>query len=132
MYRYIGNRLVGAIVTIWVVITLVFVLARMTGDPVKLFADPYATQQDIKGLRQRMGLDAPIPKQYAIYLGDIVHGNFGRSLRFRKSALDMYSARLPATLKLLVVAALVSIGIGVPIGTLSGVSPNGLFDRTAK
>jgi peptide/nickel transport system permease protein len=132
MYRYIANRLVGALVTVWLVSTVVFVLIRLSGDPVALFAPTSATPADIEQLRHDFGLVGSIPHQYVVFLGNAARGDFGNSLRFRQPALDMYKTRLPATLKLMAVALTVTIAIGIPVGTIAGMQPNGLFDRTAK
>ena len=132
MYRYIFNRLIGAAVTIWLVTTLVFMLVRLSGDPIALFADPYMSENDIQALRQELGIDAPVLEQYGIYVSNTLRGDFGTSLRFKEPALDLYLSRLPNTLKLVAVALVVSVGVGIPVGTLAGVGPNGLFDHTAK
>lgn len=132
MYRYIANRLVGAAVTIWLVSTVVFVLVRLSGDPVALFAPTTATPDDIAQLRRDFGLVGSVPHQYAVFLSNAAHGDFGNSLRFRQPALEMYKTRLPNTLKLMAVALLVTIGIGIPVGTIAGMQPNGWFDRSAK
>jgi peptide/nickel transport system permease protein len=132
MYRYIFNRLIGAVVTVWLVTTLVFLLVRLSGDPIALFADPYMSKDDVEALREELGIDAPVIQQYGIFVGNTLRGDFGLSLRFKEPALDLYLTRLPNTLKLMAVALVVSVGVGIPVGTLAGVGPNGLFDRTAK
>src|SRR5215211_6017490 len=132
MYRYIFNRLVGAAVTIWLVTTLVFVLVRLSGDPIALFADPYMSENDIQALQKELGIDAPVLVQYGIFVRNTLQGDFGTSLRYKEPALDMYRSRLPNTLKLMAVALVIAVGIGILVGTLAGVRPNGRFDRTAK
>ena len=132
MYVYIFNRLVGASVTVLLVLTLVFFLVRLSGDPVELMADPYFEEDDLQALRVELGLDGSIAEQYVKFLGNAARGDFGESIRFRKPALDLYLERMPATLKLMVFGVFFSIGLGIPIGMIAGVNPNGRVDGVVK
>jgi peptide/nickel transport system permease protein len=132
MAAYIASRLVGGILTVLIVMSLVFGLVRASGDPVALMADPYMTDEDIEVLRQDLGLDDPAPIQYVKYMGNLLAGDFGDSIRFRQPAFDLYLDRLPATLKLMGVATAISLLVGVPIGLAAGMRPGGFVDRFAK
>lgn len=132
MYVYIFNRLVGGLVTVLLVLTLVFFLVRLSGDPVVLMADPYFEEEDLQALRVKLGLDGTVAEQYVIFLRSVAQGDFGDSIRFREPALDLYLERMPATLKLVGFAVFFSIGLGIPIGLIAGVSPNGRFDKVVK
>lgn len=132
MYIYIFNRLVGAAVTIFLVLTLVFFLVRLSGDPVALMADPYFEEDDIQALREELGLDGTVAEQYVIFIGSVARGDFGDSIRFREPALNLYLERMPATLKLMVFGVLFAIGLGIPIGVIAGVSPGSRIDGVAR
>lgn len=132
MAAYVVSRLIGGILTVLIVMTLVFALVRASGDPVTLMADPYMTDEDIELLRADLGLDDPAPVQYVKYMGNLIQGDFGDSIRFRQPALDLYLDRLPATLKLMGVATAIALLVGVPIGLAAGMRPSGFVDRFAK
>lgn len=132
MYVYIFNRLVGAAVTVFLVLTLVFFLVRLSGDPVALMADPYFDEDDIQALREDLGLDGTVAEQYLVFLGNVVRGDFGNSIRFREPALNLYLDRMPATLKLMVFGVFFAIGLGIPIGVIAGVSPGSRIDGVAR
>ncbi|WP_102224583.1 ABC transporter permease [Acidimangrovimonas sediminis] len=133
MARYIGQRVLVALVLIWLVSTLVFmVLHLVPGDPAELLLasgntapDPQAVAQ----LRTEMGLDRPLMVQYASYLAGIVHGDFGVSLRDGTPVAQQLMLRLPRTLELVVAATLIASVLGIPLGTLAAIRGGGLADR---
>src|SRR5437773_1916239 len=96
-----------------------FVMTRLTGDPLDVLLDARATEDDRKAMASVLGLDRPLPVQYAIYLGHAVLGNFGDSFKTRRPALTMVMERLPLTLELGTTAFLVSLVIAVPIGVVT-------------
>lgn len=132
MTSYLLSRLVGGILTVLFVMSLVFALVRFSGDPVALMADPYMTEADIASLKSELGLDDPVPVQYIRYMGNLATGDFGQSIRFREPAFDLYLERLPATLRLVLVATFISLVISIPIGLAAGMRPGGYVDRFAK
>ncbi|HWL27479.1 MAG TPA: ABC transporter permease, partial [Burkholderiaceae bacterium] len=91
---------------------LIFVIARVTGDPISYLAPEDATEQELAEVRARLGLDKPIYVQYARYVGDALQGDFGNSLRYNRPAFEMVLQRLPATIQLSLVAFLVSTVLG--------------------
>jgi peptide/nickel transport system permease protein len=119
MARYIVIRLVQAIVTIWAVLSLTFVLAHMAGDPSALLLPPESSPAAIAAYRHAIGLDRPLGVQYLTFLGDASHFDFGNSLRGGGPALDFVTARLPATLELagvsLAVSLVLALGLGLTI-----------------
>ncbi|MBI3079065.1 MAG: ABC transporter permease [Deltaproteobacteria bacterium] len=99
------------------------------GDPVRLLLPDEATQEDIDRTRREWGLDRPLPVQYWQFLVRAIQGDFGRSLRFGEPVLKLLIERLPATIELALLSLCVSIGIAIPIGILSAVRHNSLWDH---
>jgi len=119
MGRYILKRLWRALITLIVISMLIFVIARVTGDPISYLAPEDATEQELAEVRARLGLDKPIYVQYARYVGDALQGDFGNSLRYNRPAFEMVLQRLPATIQLSLVAFLVSTVLGIMMGVLA-------------
>ncbi|MCL5961399.1 MAG: ABC transporter permease, partial [Chloroflexi bacterium] len=129
MQRYIVRRLIQAFVTLILVSLIVFVLGRLTGDPVALLLTEYSTQEDRIELTKQLGLDKPLPEQYAVFLANAVRGDLGRSIRGDRSpALGMVLERLPASVQLAGLSVIVSLLIGIPLGVLSAVRKGSLLD----
>ena len=85
MIRYISLRLLLAIPALWLILTMVFLLAHIVpGDPVQQMLGEGARAEDLQQLRHALGLDLPIPVQYGHYLAGVVHGNLGESFRFQQ------------------------------------------------
>jgi peptide/nickel transport system permease protein len=121
MARFVIIRILQAIVTLIVISMVVFALARASGDPVMLMAPAMATLEDIEAVRQHLGLDKPIYEQYWIFLENVIHGDFGKSIISRRNVSTMIVERLPNTISLgftaIVVGILVSIVLGVRAAT---------------
>jgi len=99
------------------------------GDPVELMLPPDATQQDVIEMRAALGLDKSFIVQYQKFLINAAHGNLGNSFIYGQPALDIVFERMPATLELAVIAMLLSIIIGVPLGIISSIKPNSIVSR---
>jgi peptide/nickel transport system permease protein len=132
MSRYFLQRVAQALITIWIVSVVIFVLARLSGDPITLLAPQEATKTEVEALRKSYGLDQSWLQQYGIFIGNAAHGDFGRSVRFNEPAADLVRERLPASLKLAAVAMAISLTLGLTVGTVSGMRPGGLIDRFGK
>ncbi len=103
--RYLLNRLLWTLPTLLGVALIVFVLMRIVpGDPVAMMLPPGATAEDVTRLRALHGLDAPVAKQFMIWAGEVLRGNFGESISLRDSVLALVLSRLPATLELVMFA----------------------------
>ena len=117
MLRFFLIRLAWAALTLFVVLSFVFVLARLTGDPVRLMLPDQATQAQVDAMRHALGLDRPMLVQYVDFVGHAARGDIGASLRQRRPALALVMERLPATLELAVPSAaigfLVALGLAV-------------------
>ena len=120
MTRYISLRLVYSLPALWLIVTMVFLLAHIVpGDPVQQMLGEGATASDLIQLRHALGLDQTIPVQYGRYLGGVVRGNLGESFRFQQPVLHVVIEHYPATLELAFAALLVCCAIGIPAGLLA-------------
>ena len=131
MTRFLIRRLLRTVVVVWGVVTVVFVVTRLSGDPIGLLVAPDTPPEEIQRLRDRKGLNDPIPVQYAIFLRDVVRGDFGTSLRYGRDALDVVVERIPTTLQIAFAAFALAAAVALPIGVLSAVRPNSLIDNVA-
>jgi ABC-type dipeptide/oligopeptide/nickel transport system permease component len=132
MLNYILKRLGQSALTVFLVIALIFTVVRAIGDPTHLMLPPEATEADRAVLREQMGLDRPLPVQFASFVVDLAHGDFGTSYRFARPALGVVAEALLPTLILAVAALAVAVLIGLPLGIASALWPNGMADQFAK
>ena len=132
MTRYLAGRLAQTMLSMLVVISIVFVLTRLSGNPVDLLLDANATEQDHKILMHHLGLDQPLAVQYLIYVKNIALGDFGNSVLTRRPVTEHIWERLPATAELGFVAMLLSVLIGVPLGMYSAVRRGSALDSGAR
>ena len=123
MLKYIVKRFVQMIVVLFVVSILVFMLTNFIGDPVDMLVPENATVEQVESARARLGLDKPLPVQYGIFLRDVLHGNFGKSYTYGKPAMGLIMERMPATLELVAIAALLVLLIAIPLGVYAGAYP---------
>ena len=125
MTSYILRRLLQMIPVIFGITLIVFVLVRVSGDPVVLLLPEEATREQIDQLREALGLDRSIPEQYLIYMRDLIRGDFGTSLRYsNQAALPIVLERLPATLQLTLAALLVAVVVSFPAGIIAATNRN--------
>lgn len=121
MSGFLIRRVIQAGIALFGVVTLVFFLQRLTGDPVLLLVPQGATQADIDVMRTALGFDRPLYIQYFSFLADLAHFDLGRSYVQNLPVVDIISSRVPYTLELAAGALVVAIGIGVPVGILIAV-----------
>ncbi len=120
MIRYISIRLLFALPALWLILTMVFLLAHIVpGDPVAQMLGEGARAEDLTQLRHALGLDLPLPVQYGRYLSRVLHGNLGESFRFQQPVLKVVAEHYPATLELALVALSICALIGIPAGVLA-------------
>lgn len=130
MIRYVGLRLLFALPALWLIVTMVFLLAHIVpGDPVQQMLGEGARAEDLQQLRHALGLDLPVPAQYGRYMGGILHGNLGESFRFQQPVLRVILSHYPATLELAIVALFVCAAIGIPAGMLAAQRRGTATDR---
>ena len=126
--KYFLKSILKTIPVLLLITLIVFLLMRVTGDPVSLMLPETATEEERDSLREALGFNEPLPVQYLTYLGDLVQGNFGDSFRYNTDALALILERLPATLELAIASMVIAIIISVPLGILSAVKRNSFFD----
>jgi peptide/nickel transport system permease protein len=127
--RFLAYRLLRMLVAMWCVVTVVFIVMRLSGDPVPLLLPPDAPIAEMERLRHEMGLDRPIPVQYGVFVNQAIRGDFGRSIHFRTSALAVVWERVPATLELAFASFLCAIVVAIPAGILSAVKRGSTYDN---
>ena len=129
MARYLASRLLQAAVTTFGVMTIVFVVMRLSGDPVLLLVPEGASRELIETLRRDLGFDQPIWRQYLAFLGDLTRLDLGSSVVQRVPAWDILASRIPYTLWLAGAALLVAVGVGIPAGVAMAVWRGRWFER---
>ena len=100
MVRYLVGRMLQTVLSMLVVISIVFVLTRLSGNPVHLLLDVNASERDQEILTHHLGLDKPLPVQYGLYVEHIALGDFGKSVLTRRPVTEHIWERLPATVEL--------------------------------
>lgn len=127
MIPYLLRRLLQSIFVVWGAVTIVFIVVRaVPGDPASLLLGPSATHAEVERAQQAMGLNDPLTVQYLRFLVDVVHLNFGQSSRLGEPAMAAVLSRLPATLSLALVAMLITLVIGFPLGVWSARRPRNI------
>ena len=116
MLRALPARLGEAVIAIWGVVTIVFVVSRLLGDPAVLLLPVGATPEQLQELRVSLGLDQSLPAQYGQFLLQLLHGQFGQSFQFMRPALTVVLERVPATMAL----AGSALALGVLVGGAAG------------
>ncbi len=133
MARYALRRVLQAIPILFILSVLLFAMVRAApGGPLSTaYRNPNVTKEQIDILKKQLGLDKPLPVQYVKWLGDMLQGNMGDSIKFRRPVSEMIAERIPNTLVLVGVSFLVTLIIALPVGILSARKPYSLFDYTA-
>lgn len=121
MSSFFVQRVFQAVIAIFGVMTLVFFLQRLSGDPTLLLVPQTATKADIEAMRVALGFDRPLAVQYLEFLGNLVQFDLGRSYVQNVPVIDLILSRLPYTLMLAGGALAVAFGIGIPFGVLMAV-----------
>lgn len=128
MSRYILRRLFQGVLTFLGISVIVFVLGRMTGDPVLLLVPETATEAQKQEVRQSLGLADPMPVQYWRFISGAVRGDFGRSFITRQTVGDMLAAALPNTLVLAFTSFALAVLLSIPIGIFVALKRNTVWD----
>jgi peptide/nickel transport system permease protein len=129
MLRFIGGRLLGTVPVLLILSVGVFLMLHLTpGDPVQIMLGQDADPQSIAALRSELGLDQPLPVQYARWLGNVVRGDLGRSIRTHQPVMEAIVTRLPVTIELSLVSLIISLAIGLPAGVLAASRRNTSVD----
>ncbi|WP_457587075.1 ABC transporter permease [Ensifer canadensis] len=132
MIRYILQRLFGMIVVMALVVTIVFVIVRVTpGDPAAVMLGPEATQQDIAELRTKLGLDQALGLQYVYYIGQLLQGDLGQSIFLNQPVTSALAERAEPTFFLTLFSILIASGIALPIGIYAAYRRGSFVDQAA-
>ena len=132
MQRYVIMRVGWAIIALWAVSILVFGLARITGSPTDTLLSFEATDEQRELMEAYWGLDKSLPEQYGVFIGNIFKGDLGDSFKWRQPVTDLVRDRFPNTIILAVLAVVLATLIAVPLGVLSAVHRNTIFDTLGK
>ena len=129
---YIARRLAALVPTLLVVSVLIFSLQQLLpGDPALALAGEEHDAQVVAAIRAKYHLDKPVAVQYAIWLGNVVHGDFGQSLRNRIPVSELLASKLPVTMELAGCSMLIALLLGIPAGVLSATRKGTPIDVTA-
>jgi peptide/nickel transport system permease protein len=128
MQRFLIGRLLQALGVLFVVSVITFVLIHAAPGGPAILLQPDLTREQMREMRAELGLEDPIPIQYARWLGNLAQGKLGRSLSQGLPVDVLIVERLPATLLLSGAALLLTLGLGIPLGVISAVKRNGLID----
>jgi peptide/nickel transport system permease protein len=133
MFNYALRRILQSIPILFILSILLFTLVRAApGGPLATaYRNPNVTKQQIEILKKQLGLDKPLPIQYINWLGDMLSGNMGDSIKFRRPVSEMIAERIPNTLILVGVSFVITLLIALPVGIISARKPYSLFDYTA-
>ena len=132
MQRYIVIRIFQAIITLVILSLAVFLSVHLTGDPALYLLGPEAGLLEYEQIKKNMGLDKPLPVQYGLFLSRVLQGDFGISHITGRSARAVLLERFPATLQLAGVAFVLTVIVGIPLGVLSAVKRDSIFDQIGK
>jgi peptide/nickel transport system permease protein len=133
MFNYAVRRVLQSIPILFILSILLFALVRSApGGPLATaYRNPNVTKEQIEILKKQLGLDKPLPVQYVNWMGDILQGDMGDSIKFRRPVSEMIMERIPNTLILVGVSFVVTLIIAIPVGIISARRPYSLFDYTA-
>ena len=130
MIVYLVRRFGQSLLAIAAMAVLVFLGVYAIGNPVDILINPEATQADIIATTERLGLDRPLYEQFGIFVWNALQGDLGDSFVYGRPALEIILERLPATMELALVALIISVGFGVPLGVWAGLKPDSIAGRT--
>lgn len=130
--RFVIERLMQALLTMLLLSVIVFGLSRLSGDPVNLMAPMEASAEDIQRIRVSLGLDKPLVVQYWYFVTNALQGDFGRSIKWDRSAAEMLLERFPATIWLSLASMALGLALALPVGIWSAVRRDTWFDDGGK
>src|SRR5687768_957422 len=129
MWSYIGRRSVQAVFTLLIITVLCFLLTRFSGDPIAQYAaNPRMSAEDKAALRERLGLNQPLPVQYFKWLGLALQGDLGNSFFSKQPVAEMIITRLPNTLIVIFSTEIITVSIALFLGIISAVQQYCLID----
>lgn len=131
MASYLIKRILATIPVMLFVAIFIFMLLRLTpGDPAAMLAGDFATDAQLKEIRENLGLDQPIWKQFGLWIGDMLRMEFGQSFYYKKPVAELIAHRIEPTLSLSLLTITLTVLIAVPMGTIAAYKQGSWFDRT--
>jgi peptide/nickel transport system permease protein len=131
MQRYVCKRIFQSLLTLFVLSMLIFIVCRLTGDPLVLMLPDDASPEDVAQLRTALGLERPLPVQYWLFLKSALQGDFGRSIKGQVPVLDLIKERLPNSIRLALVSLLITVILAFPLGVMAAVKKGTVVDTLA-
>jgi peptide/nickel transport system permease protein len=132
-YSFLGQRILQTIpVLLGITIITFFLLRLIPGDPARQILGQHYTPKAGAELRKQLGLDEPLWDQYGLFMRRLAHGDLGDSINYQQPARTVIFQRLPATLFLVAYAAILAALISIPVGVLSALRKDGVFDQVAR
>jgi peptide/nickel transport system permease protein len=133
MRGFLLRRLLHAVIVVWGVVTVVFFLVRLTGDPAAFLVDQAATRDEVAAVQRQLGLDRPWLVQYLDFLAAVPRGDFGTSIRERRPAMAMVFQHFwPATVQLAAAAIVLSTALAIPLGIVSATRKDRVADHASR
>jgi peptide/nickel transport system permease protein len=132
MQRFLIRRFIMMIITLIAVSMIIFIMARVGGDPRVLLLDDHASKDQWERLGKELGLDKPYYHQYAVFIGNVFRGDFGESIKHRKPVMSVISTRIWPTVQLGGGAFILALLVGIPIGVLSAVMRGTPLDQLGR
>ena len=132
LLSFLRKRLITSLIAVFIVTVVIFVLARLQGDPRTLYTDENLSKETYDALGAELGLDKPLVYQYFIFIRKVAVGDLGKSIHQHLPVFDIVLARLPATAKLAAAGFLFSVAVGVPLGVLSAVKRGSGWDLAGR
>ena len=130
MIGFVAKRLLQSVIVMLTVALIAFALFRYVGDPINNMVGQDTTIEQRQELRQRLGLNDPFVVQFARFVGDAAQGRFGFSYQHRRPVSELIAERMPATLELAFVSAVLALGVGIPMGVYTALRRKGLLSRS--
>lgn len=131
--NFLRKRFIHMIPVLFGIVLVVFLMVRLIpGDPARIMLGTHATPERLTELRAELGLDEPIWRQFLLFMGNVVQGDLGISLVYRRSVFDVILDRLPPTLFLITYAAIMSLALTIPLALVAAVRQNSLPDQSVR
>ncbi len=133
MFKYIVKRILSSLLVLLGVVTITFFIARVIpSSPETKWAGQRATPEQLEAARIELGLDKSLPEQYVIYLNDLIHGDLGNSLNSHQPVSTELKRYVPATLELVLVAFVLAVAMGIPLGIYSAKKKDKMLDHCSR
>ncbi|MGE4635477.1 MAG: ABC transporter permease, partial [Arenicellales bacterium] len=130
MIAYVLQRVIQAVAVMVVVSLVSFMLFNFVGDPVDNMVGQEASREERVAMRDSLGLNDPFIVQFVRFMGNAAQGEFGVSYRIQRPVADLIAERMPATLELVIISAILSVSLGIPMGVYSGIHPESWLSRS--